>query len=188
MDDLQWMAKRKDTRLDLVNKTRPVKKARTYLKPGQTAPQGSEEQEGERGGRYYESEGGGFEPSPEEPEEGFVDPRSQPWTPEDAAEETRRKYEHRGEEPGEAEADTGEEKPSTIGDVVENIVSGDEEFNPAKYTNRSLVRLHALIGAEMDSGRRSEREKMWLGGARDSVAAVLRTRGKQQDDEEDVWE
>jgi len=37
---------------------KPVGKGRTYLGPGQTAPEGSEEQEGPRGGRYYEGEGG----------------------------------------------------------------------------------------------------------------------------------
>ena len=34
-------------------------KGRTYLKPGQQAPAGSQEQEGPRGGRYYEPEGRG---------------------------------------------------------------------------------------------------------------------------------
>ena len=138
--DYRFMPKPRDERVDLVNKTHPIVKGRTYLKPGEESPEGSEEQEGPRGGRYYEA------PEGEKPVSTHREP------------------------------EIGEEKPSTIGDVVENIVSGDEEFNPAKYTNRSLVRLHALIGAEMDSGRRSEREKMWLGDARDSVATVLRTR------------
>ncbi|KKL47498.1 hypothetical protein LCGC14_2334940, partial [marine sediment metagenome] len=41
---------------------------RTYLKPGQQAPAGSQEQEGPRGGRYYEPEGRGEgEEEPPEP-------------------------------------------------------------------------------------------------------------------------
>ena len=36
-----------------------LEKARTYLKPGQEAPQGAKVQTGSKGGRYYEDTGGG---------------------------------------------------------------------------------------------------------------------------------
>lgn len=107
MNDLQWLAKRRETRLNLVNKTEPQleqpeptlrknedrehpfwgepaseetgedghpfwgeregeeveEKARTYLKPGEEAPEGTEAQEGPRGGRYYEGKPGAAKPT-----------------------------------------------------------------------------------------------------------------------------
>ena len=100
LNDLQYLAKYHEDRVDMINKTtpivekagpvythlkgdthshdneihshpggakshpgHPVGKARTYLGPGQTAPEGSEEQEGERGGRYYEPTAQSHKPS-----------------------------------------------------------------------------------------------------------------------------
>lgn len=180
--DYRFMPKPRDERVDLVNKTKPivkedrehpfwgepaseevgedghpfwgepegeeVEKDRTYLKPGEEAPEGTEEQSGPRGGRYYEGEPGAGEK--EEPR---------------------------------LEGKPERAKPATIGDVVESIASGNEALDPKRYTSRTLVRLHALIGAQMDSGRMSERQKMHLDYARNSVAAELRERGKRQENE-----
>lgn len=56
LNDMQYLAKRQETRVDLINKTAPIiEKDRTYLKPGEDAPEGSDTETGPRGGKYYET-------------------------------------------------------------------------------------------------------------------------------------
>ena len=47
-------------------KSATIEKGKTYLAPGQTAPQGAKVQQGARGGKYYEEGAGGKESTPKE--------------------------------------------------------------------------------------------------------------------------
>ena len=70
-------AERERLDAEAAGENKALKKARTYLKPGQKPPGGQQVEEGPRGGRYYESEGRGA--AEEEPARG----RAMPPTPED---------------------------------------------------------------------------------------------------------